>query len=267
MNDYKRIILVVLGALLIFPVGFLIKSAIDDAGDATARMYNTAIKATEQDRFNYAIDSHQGRLLAQGEFKPTDLVKFPEMTKGFGYIKKSKEKYTEHESCTTDEDGNESCDTYYTWDYAGSDELSTPEYLLHGRKYPASLFNVDIFAQRADACDFTEKGENVGWLRLVQNNTCADGYYYTDSDTRYDYRVINQDGFTAAFLADASTGKLKPTSGESVYLENKSIEQMIRDANSFRTTGMIFIVFWWVLMIGGACAIAYAWALGDGIWK
>jgi len=130
MNDYKRVLLVVLGAILLLPVGFAAKGAIDAGGEKNARMYNTAIQATEQDRFNYAIDSHQGKLIGSGEFKPTQLVKFPEMNKAYAAVDKTKEEYTMHtrEVCTDtyDAEGNvtgESChtETYYTWDDAGTE--------------------------------------------------------------------------------------------------------------------------------------------------
>lgn len=265
MNDYKRVLLVVLGAILLIPVGFAAKGAIDAGGEKNARMFNTAIQATEQDRFNYAIDSHQGKLVGSGEFKPTNLVKFPEMSKEYGYVQKTKEEYTEHESCTTDDDGNETCTTYYTWDYAGSDSLETANYKLHSREYPASLFNASSFAQSADCSDFMPAGDAGGWFSSKKG--CTGGYYYTDGDTRYGYDVLDPNGFTAAFLADVSNGKLDPVNGSFISLERKSVEQMVKDANNYHTPGIVFIVFWWILILGAMGGIAYTWALNDGVWQ
>lgn len=268
MNDYKRILLVVLTAILLFPVGFAAREAINDNGEKNARMFNTAIQATEQERFNYAIDSHQGKLLGNGQFTPTKLVKFPEMSKQFAAVDKTKEEYTMHtrEVCTSDSDGNESChtETYYTWDDAGTDRLESPEYKLHDRNYPASLFNTGVFKTRADACDFTKKGENMGWLDWGEKSGCNDGYYYTDDDTRYEYHTIAPDGFSASFIADVSTGALKPVNGSFISLESKSVEQMVKDANDYKLPGNLFIIFWWILILGGAGALAYAWAMNDG---
>jgi len=265
MNDYKRVLLVVLGAILLIPVGFTAKNAIDSGGENNARMFNTAIQATEQDRFNYAIDSHQGKLLGSGEFKPTNLVKFPEMGKEYGYVQKSKEEYTEHESCTTDDDGNETCTTYYTWDGAGSETLETANYKLHSREYPASLFNAGVFARSVDCNEFMGAGNGTGWFET--KNGCIGGHFYTDDDTRYDYSIIDQNGFSAAFIADVSTGSLKPLQGGFISLERKSVEQMLADANNYRTPGIIFIVFWWILILGAMGGVAYAWSMNDNRWE
>lgn len=269
MNDYKRVLLVVLGAIMLIPVGFSIKGAIDAGGADNARMYNTAIQATETDRFNYSIDSHQGKLLGSGHFTPTQLVAFPEMNKKYTWVEKTRYEYTRHEreDCTTDSDGNESCHTvvYYSWDYAGSDQLQTSAYKLHGREYRASLFNDGIFAQNKDCDEFMEKGQDKGWFSSAKG--CSGGYFYTDGDTRYDYRVIDPNGFDAAFIADVGTGSLKPVKGSFIGLERKSVEQMVKDANNYHVPGIIFIAFWWVLVLGGMAALAYSWALSDGVWR
>jgi hypothetical protein len=265
MNDYKRVLLVVLTAILLFPIGFAARNAINDSGEKNARMFNTAIQATEQDRFNYAIDSHQGKLIGSGVFTPTESVKFPEMSKDYGYVQKSKEEYTEHESCTTDEDGNETCSTYYTWDGAGSEELESNGYKLHDRVYPASLFNTGVFASSIDCSEFMGAGGGDGWFETKHG--CLGGYYYTDDDTRYDYRVIGKDGFSAAFISDVSNGTLAPVSGSFISLERKSVEQMVKDANDYKTGGNVFIVFWWILILAGAGGLAYAWAMNDGRWS
>ncbi len=270
MNDYKRVLLVVLGAILLFPIGFAARGAINAAGEKNARMFNTAIQATETDRFNYTIDSHQGKLLGSGQFTPTQLVKFPEMSKTFAAVSKTKQEYIMHtrEVCTSDSEGNESChtETYYTWDDAGTDELESPSYKLHSREYPASLFNTGVFSFRADACDFTPAGKNMGWLDWGEKTGCNDGYYYTDDDTRYEYDTIDPAGFSAAFISDVSTGALKPVSGLFISLERKSVEQMVKDANDYKTPGTVFLVFWWILVLGGMGALAYAWSMNDGKW-
>lgn len=292
MNDYKRILLVVLAGILLIPVGFTIRNAINANGEKNARMYNTAIQATEQDRFNYAVDSHQGKVLTYGQFTPTQLFKFPEMSKEFAHVEKTKETYEQHERtvCEThyrtetrtvsvpDGEGGyttetetvevpyEEChqETYYSWDYAGSEEQTTPDYKLHGREYPASLFNTGQFEHSADACEFTPKN-TAGWLQA--KNGCDGHYYYTDNETRYGYRVIDAGGFSAGFLADASNGKLDPVNGNTINLQQKSVTEMVKEANDYKTPGNVFIIFWWILVLGCIGAAAYAWSMNDGVFS
>jgi hypothetical protein len=292
MNDYKRVLLVVLGAILLLPVGFGIRQAINDGGEKNARMYNTAIQATEQDRFNYAIDSHQGKVLTYGQFTPTRLVKFPEMSKEFAYVEKTKEKYNRHErevcetkyrtethtetvpdgeggyttETVTEEVPYEEChqEEYYSWDFESSEEQSTPAWRLFNREYPTALFATGQFEHHADACEFTTKN-TANWLQA--KNGCDGGDFYTDNTTRYSYRVIGAGGFAAGFLADASNGKLEGVGGGRVDLRQQSVEDMVKQANDYKTPGNIFIVFWWIVIIGAMGVLAYQWALNDGVWQ
>lgn len=291
MNDYKRVLLVVLGAILLLPVGFGIRQAINSEGEKNARMYNTAIQATEQDRFNYALDSHQGKVLTYGQLTPTKLVKFPEMSKEFAYVDKTKETYNRHERTVcethyrtetrtrtvTDADGNPSTETYteevpyeechqeeyYSWDFENSEEQSTPAWKLHGREYPASTFATGQFERSIDACEFTRKN-TAGWLE--SKNGCDGHYFYTDNTTRYGYRVIDQSGFSAGMLVDASNGRLEAIGGGTVNLHQKSVEQMVKDANDYKTPGTIFLVFWWIVILSAMGATAYAWSMNDNKW-
>lgn len=291
MNDWKRILIVALGVPLLLVMGFGIKDKINEGGERNARLYNTAIQATETGRFNYAIDSRQGKLLGYGTFTATQEVKFPEMSKGFAYVEKTKEEYVQkqREVCethyrtetrtrtVTDADGNTSTETYteevpyevchtetyYEWDYAGSDELSTPAFKLHGREYPAAAFALGGYKHSTDPCKFTP-ANTAGWLQ--EKNGCDDGYYYTDNDTRYDYRVLDMT-FKAGFIADVTDGTLKPLSGSQLALRDATPEQMVKEANDYGTAGTVFIVMWFIVVLGSFGALGYAWASSDGIWS
>lgn len=266
MNDWKRILIVFLGVPLLLAIGFGIREAINSGGEKNATLYNTAIQTTGAEQFNYAVDSRQGRILGSGEFTPTQKVKFPEMSKEFAYVEKTKYEYTMHtrENCSTDSEGNETCttETYYEWDYAGSDEVISPAFKFHGREYPSSIFSLGNYKHSAEACDFTP-GNTGGWFT---KNGCDGSYWYTDSNTRYAYDVIDN-SFTAAFIANVSDGSLQPFKGNSISLENKSQAQLVSDANNYHLPGTLFIVFWFILVLGGLGTLAYAWALNDGVFE
>jgi hypothetical protein len=42
---------------------------------------------------------------------------------------------------------------------------------------------------------------------------------------------------------------------------------MVKDANNYHAPGIIFIVFWWIVILGAMGAIAYQWSLSDGVWE
>lgn len=268
MNDWKRIAVVVMGVALLLLGGFGIKGAIDSDGATKSRLYNTSLQITDGKNFNYAVDTHQGRVIASGPFAATGPVKFPEMSKSFAYVNRTLEHYTMHtrEDCTTDSEGHESCHTevYYTWDYQGSDELSTPSFKLYDRDYPATTFDLGDYKHNADACDFTA-ADTSGWFQSKKG--CDGGYYYLDSDDRYDYDVVDTN-FTASMILDTGDGSLKPMQGDgAVKLSDKSPSQIVSEATNYKGPGIAFIIVWFVFMIGGAGALAYAWVMADGGWS
>lgn len=264
MNDPKRIIIMALIAIVMLPLGWVIKGAIDSGGEKNARMYNTAIQATESDRFNYAVDSRQGNLLTNGQFTADKPAKFDEMNKTYATVERGKETYEmkTREVCSTDSEGNESChtETYYEWDYAGGDDVASPTLTLYGRQYPSSMFNFDEYERSAD-CSELMPTTSFGWFQ--EKKGCEDHYYYTDSETRYWYRVVDT-SFAAGFIANVYDGSLKPINGNQITLKNQSVDQMIERANDYHLGGNLFVVFWCILIIGVMGGIAYAWALQDG---
>jgi len=42
---------------------------------------------------------------------------------------------------------------------------------------------------------------------------------------------------------------------------------MVKDANNYHVPGIIFIVFWWIVILGAMGAVAYQWSLSDGRWE
>lgn len=267
MNDPKRIIIVALIAIVMLPLGFFIKAAIDDGGQKTARLYNTAIHVTDAQHFNYSVDTHQGNVITQGNFKADQPAKFGEMNKSFAMVERSKEEYTMHtrEVCDTDSDGNEHChtETYYEWDYVGGDDVSSPTLTFFERKYPTAVFDLGDYERSID-CKDVMPTTSFGWFQ--EKKGCEDHYYYTDSDTRYYYRVVDNT-FDGGFIADVSNGNVKPLSGGTIKLKQQSVQAMIESANDYHLGGNIFIVFWFILILGIMGAIAYAWSMNDGIFS
>lgn len=266
MNDPKRILIVFL-ALVLIVLGVLgIKGLAEDAGYKTQVRYTTAIKAEDADRFNYAVDTQQGNLLVNGPFstKNENLVKFEEMKQGFTYVERVKQHYTRHETCTTDDDGNQSCTTYYSWDYAGSEEKFAYKIELYGRTYNANQFNYDDFKQDIDCEGFTEPNEAKGWFSTKRG--CDNGKYYLDNNDRYYYRIAPQ-SFSATFLASSMGGGLNPVEERAISLKNRSIEQEMEAVGSYKVWGfwiaMIFIILFTIV----AGVVAWYWVMEDGEWS
>jgi hypothetical protein len=273
MNDPKRIIVVVLGLITLSVFAFGIKGHMDSVGYKKQVSYTTAVQAPSKDLFNYAVDSQQGRVLANGEFKtdPKNLAKFDEMTQGFTYVRRTQEHYTMHtrEVCTGS-GKDEECHTevYYTWDDVDSQEKYAEKLTLYGRTYNPSVFNIHAFLHDTDACAITAKDTNKGLFH--ERHGCESGWggsnYYIDNNDRYRYETVPV-SFTATFLASTYGGTLKGYNENHITLQNKSIGQVLKDVGKYQLIGFWVLAILLIFLISGAIWAAYAWVMADGEWS
>lgn len=268
MNDPKRILVVVLGLIVIGMMAIGIKGHMDSNGYKNQVNYTTAVQSTKQDDFNYIVDSQQGRVLANGDFKAKGSpAKFDEMNKGYTFVNRSKEHYTMHtrEVCTSDSDGNEHChtETYYTWDEVSSDQAEVNQLILFNRDYPTSLFNFGAYESGTNCAEFAPAGTGSGFFETKHG--CLDGDYYLNDDDRYVYSTVPLT-FNATFLA-TTYGGLKPFNGNSITLENKSIQNVLKDVGKYQLISFWVVTILLIFLTIGAGFAAYGWVMEDGEWS
>ena len=77
------------------------------------------------DRFNYIVKSQQGKVVSYTKLTGDEPAKFHEMTtkRHFMAVRRTLERYTMHTRTVTDSKGHTHTETYWSWDYAGSDEV------------------------------------------------------------------------------------------------------------------------------------------------
>ena len=268
MNDIKRIIIVILGFVVLSLCAFSIKGHIETEGYKTQVNYVTAIKTSEKDDFNYSVDSKQGRVLTNGQFTTNkDLAQFDEMTKGFTYVKRTKEHYTMHTQ--TYKCGKSTCTrVYYSWDSVGSDEKYANKITYFDRQYATSTFDFKNMLEKVDACDVTKKDTNTGWFH--EKHGCSKswdtGYYYLDNNDRYYYEAVPTK-FTATFITDTYSGTLKPLNQDSIVLENKSINEVLVDVGKYHLWAFWILVIVLFVLTCFACYVGYQWVMADGIFS
>lgn len=268
MNDPKRIIIVLLGLVFVGMLALGIKGHMDSSGYKNQVNYTTAVQSTKKDDFNYIVDSQQGRVLANGNFTAKGTpAKFDEMNKGYTYVHRSKEHYTMHtrEVCTSDSDGNEHCHTevYYTWDEVSSDDAQVNQLTFMGRDYPTGLFDFSDYNHGTNCEDFAPVGTGSGFFETKKG--CIDGDYYLNDDDRYVYSTTPL-AFNASFLA-TTYGGLKPFSGNSIKLENKSIGQILKDVGKYKLISFWVVTTLLIFLAIGAGFAGYAWVMEDGVWS
>lgn len=266
---------VLAGAVFLFSIGFWIQEKIVDSAEQNARMYTTAIQTHGDDQLNYSIDTQQGKILTTVTLKTVDTVKFPEMNKEFAYVKKTEERYTQHERevCETeyrtetrtvsvpDGDGGytteeeevevpyEEChqETYYSWDETNHWEVEANKINMAGREYPKAMFSLG--SHNIDAKDIIP-GATGEYIRKEADTWIDFNFFDSDDegDIRTGYEVTDLPQSGTVFLN--TVGALSPVSGGRIGLSSESPATQVKNAqNAANTQKTIFWVFWWILII------------------
>ena len=257
---------VVAGAVFLIFIGIPIKYAIMDGAEQEARLYQTAIQATDDTQLNYSIDTKQGNVLAEVTVKSVDLVKFPEMNKSFSKVEKREQTYTEHErevcETTYDSEGNavgEEChtETYYTWDTTDNWELSGSQVEMADRKYPISLFALST--RGVDASEIIDGQDGHYVYERTKGGIFGRSWLSSDTegDKRYSYNILELPKSGTVFLNLSES--VQPVFGNKVELRTKKPAELVTDAhNSAQTKSTVFTVFWVVLVLAELGGLGYA---------
>ncbi len=97
-------------------IGVLISGKISEHQMDKNEIYNKAVKIQSSDIFVYGMRTNVGNAFVYGDLKAVDAVTYPEIGGEYMYVKKVKEKYTEHTQIV---DGKTR--TYWDWDRVSSD--------------------------------------------------------------------------------------------------------------------------------------------------
>lgn len=275
---------VVAGAVFLITIGVWIENKIVDGAEQKARMYQTAIQTKNDNEFNYSIDTQQGKILAPVTVKAVDLVKFPEMNKEFPRVKKTEERYTQHERtvCETEyrteyrtvsvPDGEggyttetvaeevpyQEChqETYYSWDVINEWEEVASKVNMAGREYPMAMFNLPM--QSIDAKDVVP-GATGEYLRKEADVWIDFNWFDSDDEgdirTSFDVLQLPQSG--TVFLN--TVGALSPVFGGRISLSSESPATQVTNAQKAADTQKtIFRVFWTILVLAELIGLGYA---------
>ena len=237
MNRQSKLLIILLCFSLSVGLSLWIKHAIDSSQYEKAKVYNTAIQATESEVFNYAIDSRQGNVLGSGTFEAETPVGLPELKGTYFQIEKTKERYTRHTetySCGTSDVPKTCTRTYYEWDYAGRDYVTADTVVLHGREYPSSLFSIG-FKKRLD-CDAI----TVNCKRAHSYEDTRGWFGYSEGDIRYYYHATDAT-FWGTILFNTYNGTIEGIDGL-INVDSRTIGKIIKDVNNPHTGMVTFVV-------------------------
>lgn len=203
-------------------IGVLITGKISEYQMDKNEKYNKAIQITTQDLFQYGMDTSVGNAFIYGDLRAVDTVTYPEIGGEYMYAKKVKEKYTKHTRTVTSGSGKSKTtrtETYWTWDYVGSENIQSQNVTFCNINFESNKFNIP-------------SGDYI--------DTIKESYYI-----RYKYYgyPIESTGTIFAYLnKDNSLGNEKVG-----FYKDKDIDQTL----DFLESDYEAIVFWiaWIIVI------------------
>lgn len=204
-------------------IGMLLSAKISNWQMDRNEKYNKAVKIENNtDLFQYGMDTNVGNAFVYGELKSVDTVTYPEIGGAYMYVEKVEEHYNMHTETytTTDSKGHTQVHTrtYWSWDYAGSEDKEGKEISFCGIKFPIKKIDYP-------SPDYIETIKESYYVR----------YKYYGTATKYKGTV-----FTAL--------KDKTIEDGSSFYEDSKIPEVIDRLES----GSWNIVFWffWILLTG-----------------
>lgn len=221
MRITKREILfsiVIIAFMLIF--GMVISEKINESKMLKQQEYNMAIHIEDKNIFKYSMDTNVGNALVYGELKAIDAVSYPDIEGKYIYVEQVKEVYTMHTRTITETINGKTTtrtETYYTWDYAGSENKNSKEVSFLDIKF--NYGTIDL--PPSNYIDTVQKSSNIRYV------------YYGIKD--------NYTGTLYAKLGDK-------TATDTVFYQNKTIEEVLND-NETNWGKIIFWIFWIVLIV------------------
>ena len=222
----KREILVSVSIVAIMLlIGVLNAGKISDYQLDKNEKYNKAIKIESRELFEYGMRTNAGNAFVYGDLKAVDTVTYPEIGGEYIYIEKVKERYTMHTrqvAHTTTTNGKThtyyTTETYWTWDYAGSEERICDE--ISFLKHVFSVSKIDLPGK-----EYIDTVKESGHIRYK--------YYGVG---------LNFTGTIFTELAD------KTIADNSPFYENMKIDETVE----YLETDFAMWIFWiiWMALIG-----------------
>lgn len=221
-------------------LGFLLGSKISDHITETNEEFTTATQITDDQQFQYALDTDFGNVIAYGKLVAEQPVSADDLDGKYAILTKITERYTRHTRVVTYTDSkghtHSRTEIYWTWDRVKREEDSTETFSFMGVSFPEDKFSVSTHRQ----------GSMI----------------YDNSKLRHYYEVVD-----ANMVGSICTQIKDHTIADSNRFYADAEPQAVIDL-AVRQGNIAILLFWvlWIALTGGAvygfCALENRWLDG-----
>ena len=212
-------------------IGVLISGKISEHQMDENEVYNKAVKIESTDLFQYGMDTNIGNAFVYGDLEAVDTVTYPEIGGKYMYVKKVKERYTEHtKQVAHTKTVNGKLQTYYTtetywsWDRVGSENVKCKEISFCGITFDSNKFGIP----------------STNYIDTIKESSHV-RYKYYGTETKFTGTIFTK-------LKD------KTISDNTYFYNNKNIEETV-DCLESEGEEISFWIFWIILIF--ACVFGF----------
>ena len=212
-------------------IGVLISGKISEHQMDENEVYNKAVKIESTDLFQYGMDTNIGNAFVYGDLKAVDTVTYPEIGGEYMYVKKVKERYTEHTkqvAHTKTVNGKSqtyyTTETYWSWDQVGSENVKCKEISFCGITFDSNKFGIP----------------STNYIDTIKESSHV-RYKYYGTETKFTGTIFTE-------LKD------KTISDNTYFYNNKNIEETV-DCLESEGEEISFWIFWIILIF--ACVFGF----------
>ena len=206
-------------------IGVLISGKISERQMDENEVYSKAVKIESTDLFQYGMDTNIGNAFVYGDLEAVDTVTYPEIGGEYMYVKKVKERYTEHTkqvAHTKTVNGKSqtyyTTETYWSWDRVGSENVKCKEISFCGIIFNSNKFGIP----------------STNYIDTIKESSHV-RYKYYGTETKFTGTIFTK-------LKD------KTISDNTYFYNNKNIEETI-DYLESEGGEISFWIFWIILII------------------
>lgn len=224
---------------LMLSIGWLITNKIREFNRDKFIRIDTALKITDKDMYNHAVNTKVGDIIAYGKMTAKTPVKNEKINGEYLYLKIKEEHYvmktrTVTYSCNCNSKGQcKTCtktETYWEWDTYNTEEFNSDRLLFFDNEYDYNLFY-----------DYP-----INYITTIK----------TSSHVRFKYYGAPKE-FDTTFIANTSSGSIKSFDNKLIKLyPNMDIKKTI-EANEINIT--IGVILFWLVWICVICGLLYGY--------
>ena len=240
---FREVLVSIIIFLVMGAIGIAIDTRITDNFIENNSKYQKAVKIRDKDTLDYLVSTKAGNSLVEGKVKASGMVSFKEINGEYSRIEKVKEVYTMHtrtvcETVGSGDNQHEVChlETYWTWDYAGSETKYAKEMSIYGHELNTQYALKEISSSRLDL----SKNTNDQYKGMIRGN-CM----YENSSVRYYYKYIPKTFKGVIYTSFAKKDK----SFKQYTLERTTIKKLIKEEQEGINYGGIAFKFLWIALM------------------